>query len=256
MFIRKCAAQLYTVRDALKEDYNLVLRRLKEQGWHAVQVSGTHGYTPQQIGSFLRENQLATAGMHVSITELTDDMAGVITQARIFNTRDIVVPYLPQEYQNALGYQMFKSHMNALAKKLSAVGYRLSYHNHAFEFATTINGMDALAYLLHPTPDNALLAEIDVYWVKKGGQDPLSYIKTYANRMPIIHLKDMADDEAQSFAEVGTGTIDFLPILRWGEANGVEWYAVEQDTCPRNPLDCLNTSLEHLRTYAAQLTGK
>ena len=256
MFLRKCAAQLYTVRDALKADYNLVLRRLKEQGWHAVQVSGTHGYTPQQIGGFLREHQLQTAGMHISLAELTDDMAGVIAQARIYNTRDIVVPYLPSEYQNALGYQMFKSHMNVLAKKLSAVGYRLSYHNHAFEFATTINDMDALAFLLHPTPDNALLAEIDVYWVKKGGQDPLSYISAYANRMPIIHLKDMADDAEQSFAALGTGTIDFLPILRWGEANGVEWYAVEQDTCPGDPLEALNTSLTHLRTLAPQVVQK
>ncbi|MFN5934270.1 MAG: sugar phosphate isomerase/epimerase family protein, partial [Roseiflexaceae bacterium] len=93
----------------------------------------------------------------------------------------------------------------------------------------------------------------DTYWVKKGGADPLRFLAPYSQRMPIIHLKDMSKDGSEAFAEVGEGLIDFVPILRWGEANGIEWYAVEQDTCPRNPLDCLNTSLTNLRAMAAQL---
>jgi sugar phosphate isomerase/epimerase len=251
--LHKYAAQLYTVRDALEKDYNGVLKALREQGWQAVQVSGTRGYTPEQIASFLREHQLKTAGMHISIAELTNDMADVMRQATLYGTRDIIVPYLPREYQNELGYQMFKSHMNALAKPLNAAGFRLSYHNHDFEFATTINGVSALEYLLDPSADNAILAEIDVYWVKKGGADPLAFIAPYSQRMPIIHLKDMAADG--SFGAVGTGSIDFVPILRWGEANGIEWYAVEQDTCPGDPLDALNTSLTNLRAMTPQVHG-
>jgi sugar phosphate isomerase/epimerase len=251
--IHKVAAQLYTCRDLLEKDYNGVLKALKEQGWPAVQVSGSRGYTPVQIAGFLRENGFKTAGLHVSLDELTNDMAGAVSQALLYGTRDIIVPYLPREYQNVLGYQMFKSHMNALAKPLNAAGFRLSYHNHDFEFATTIDGVSALEWLLRPSPDNAILAEIDTYWVKKGGADPLRFLAPYSQRMPIIHLKDMAKDGSEAFAEVGEGLIDFVPILRWGEANGIEWYAVEQDTCPRNPLDCLNTSLTNLRAMAAQL---
>ena len=251
--LHKCAAQLYTCRDLLEQDYNGVLKALKAQGWQAVQVSGSRGYTPVQIAGFLRENGLKTAGLHVSLDELTNDMAGAVSQALLYDTRDIIVPYLPREYQNVLGYQMFKSHMNALAKPLNAAGFRLSYHNHDFEFATTIAGVSALEWLLQPSPDNAILAEIDTYWVKKGGADPLSFLAPYSHRMPIIHLKDMTTDDRQTFAEVGTGSIDFLPILRWCEANGVEWYAVEQDVCDRNPLDCLATSLANLRQLASQL---
>lgn len=68
--------------------------------------------------------------------------------------------------------------------------------------------------------------------------------------MPIIHLKDMTNDERQTFAEVGEGVIDFMPILEWGEKNGIEWYAVEQDRCDRPPLDCLQTSLTNLKKFA------
>ncbi|MNF12209.1 hypothetical protein D3C80_2136240 [compost metagenome] len=64
--------------------------------------------------------------------------------------------------------------------------------------------------------------------------------------MPILHLKDMTSDGKQYFAEIGTGLIDFAPILRWGLQSGVEWFAVEQDYCPGSPLDSLALSLENL----------
>jgi sugar phosphate isomerase/epimerase len=71
--------------------------------------------------------------------------------------------------------------------------------------------------------------------------------------MPIIHLKDMANDEDLSFAEVGTGSIDFEPILRWGEENGIEWYAVEQDVCPGNPMDSLRVSINNLHRLIGEM---
>jgi len=69
-------------------------------------------------------------------------------------------------------------------------------------------------------------------------------------------LKDMTNDAAQTFAEIGTGSIDFEPILRWGEQNGIEWYAVEQDKCPGNPMDSLQISLDNLYKLADRIQGK
>ncbi|WP_227872105.1 sugar phosphate isomerase/epimerase family protein [Paenibacillus albus] len=80
----------------------------------------------------------------------------------------------------------------------------------------------------------------------KAGEDPLTFISQYANRMPILHLKDMTSDGRQYFAEIGSGIIDFAPILRWGLQSGVEWFAVEQDYCSGAPMDSLAQSLEHL----------
>jgi hypothetical protein len=60
-------------------------------------------------------------------------------------------------------------------------------------------------------------------------------------------MKDMAPGEEGNFAEVGTGVIDFEPVLRWGEENGVEWYIIEQDVCPGNPLDSLRVSIGNLQ---------
>lgn len=252
----KFAAQLYTLRDELEQDFPGVLRDLKRMGWPAVQISGLRGHTAEEISSVIKETGLKTAGMHVSLAEVNNELGTVLEQAKLFNTRDLVVPFLPKEFQNELGYKLLRSNLNDIARKLKPLGFTLSYHNHAFEFDTIMDGKSALEYILEPGEDNLVLAEIDVYWVKKGGRDPVSFLAPYENRMPIIHLKDMTDDEDQAFAEVGTGTIDFASILGWCEQSGVQWYAVEQDVCKRSPMDCLQTSLDNLNKLADQFEQK
>lgn len=243
---RKFAAQLYTVREELKEGIRPLFKKLKDMGWAGVQLSALpKGYDPNEVALALKENELEAAGMHISLDRLQTDLAGVLKEVDLYGTKDIICPFIGSELRNASGYRELKNSLNKVAR--NAQGYRISYHNHAFEFDTEIDGQEALRYLLDPDDDNQILAEIDVYWIKKGGFDPVEYIQPYANRMPIIHLKDMTNDTRQTFAEVGEGTINFLPILQWGEANGVEWYAVEQDVCERSPLDCLQTSLTNLK---------
>lgn len=249
---RKFAAQLYTLREELKEGIRPLFKTLKEMGWAGVQISALpEGYDPQEVAQALQENELSTAGMHISLDRLKNDLAGVLAEADLYNTKDIICPAVPSSYHNREGFIRLKQELNKIAEK--APGYRVSYHNHAFEFDVEIDGLDGLQYLLEPTPENKVFAEIDVFWVKKGGREPAAYIEPYRNRMPIIHLKDMTNDERQTYAEVGEGIIDFVPILQWGEDHGVEWYAVEQDVCERSPLDCLQTSLTNLKNLAKQV---
>ncbi len=71
--------------------------------------------------------------------------------------------------------------------------------------------------------------------------------------MPVIHIKDkeMAGDEAV-MAPIGEGNLDWEHLLPACEAAGVEWYAVEQDICRRDPFDCLRSSFEFLRRHGAR----
>lgn len=248
----KFAAQLFTLREELKEGIRPLFKKLKEMGWHAVQISALPaGYDPEEVALALEENQLKAAGMHISLDRLQSDLEGVLKEADLYKTKDIICPYVQPEMRNEAGYRSLKQALSDIAKQVP--DYRISYHNHDFEFETNIEGKDALSYILDPVEDNPILAEVDVFWVKKAGLDPVEYIQPFANRMPIIHLKDMTNDDRQTFAEVGEGVIDFMPILKWGEQNGVEFYAVEQDVCERPPLECLETSLTNLKKMASQL---
>ncbi|GGE49278.1 sugar phosphate isomerase [Pullulanibacillus camelliae] len=248
----KFAAQLFTLREELKRGIAPVFKELKQMGWAGVQISALpEGYDPDEVAAALKENQLGTAGMHISLQRMEEDLSGVLQEADLYNTKDIVCPFLPESLRTVKGYKEVRSRLNRIAE--DAFGYRISYHNHNFELATTMDGKTALEYLLEPSEDNRVLAEVDLYWVKKGGGDPLAFIQPYKNRMPIIHLKDMTDDEEETFAEVGTGKIDFAPILRWCERSGVEWYAVEQDKCPGDPMQSLEISLKNLNQLALQM---
>ncbi|MGG1519716.1 sugar phosphate isomerase/epimerase [Paenibacillus oryzisoli] len=253
MIQQKCALQLYTLREECKVDFPKVLREIKSMGWAGVQFAGYHGYDPEVLAETAEKTGLQTAGLHVSYQRVTEELDELIAEARMFKTRDLIMSSTPMNLRDLEGYTEIKKRLNAAAEQLRLEDMRISYHNHAYEFDTAINGLSAFEFLLEPTMDNLILAEIDVYWVKKGGYDPLSIISRYSGRMPIIHLKDMALNNEQTFAEIGEGCIDFSPILKWGEQNGIEWYVVEQDKCFRAPMDCVQTSFTNLSRIVTEL---
>lgn len=251
---QKFAAQLYTLRNEIQKDFPGVLRTLKKMGWEAVQIDGLFGYPDEDIAAVLKETGLKTAGMHISLERMNNELKTVLKEADLFGTTDFFCHYLEEKYQNIEGYKQVKRELLEVARKVSPLGYRVGYHNHDFEFKTMADDMFALDYLLKPEGNMFIYPEVDTYWVKAAGQDPLTYIKKYPGRIPILHLKDMTNDKEQAFAEIGTGSIDFLPILKWGEQNGVEYYAVEQDECKGSPFDSLGTSLENLIKLSESLS--
>ncbi|MFC5401523.1 sugar phosphate isomerase/epimerase family protein [Cohnella soli] len=251
----KLAAQLFTLRNELKKDFVGTLKEVKKMGWSAVQIDGLHGNDPKEISVVMREIGLRAAGMHVGLERMKHDLEAVLEEGRLFDTKDIICHSLPDSLQNEEGYRSVRSDLLAVSEKVTSLGYRVGYHNHDFEFHTELDGRYALDYVLELDPQRPIYAEIDTYWVKKADLDPLTYIQKYANRMPILHLKDMTSDGRKYFAEIGSGIIDFAPIVRWGEANGVEWYAVEQDYCPGSPMDSLASSLEYLTKRMPLIEG-
>jgi len=242
----KISVQLYTLREQCAADFPGVLRELARIGYSAVQFAGFHGYDPQLLKSVLAETGLRVSGLHYGADELLNETERVMAEAALFGTPDIVCAGVWGEYQNEEGYRTIKRRFNELAGRVQTEGLRISYHNHAFEFDTIVDDKDALSFLIEAAADNAILAEPDVYWLKKGGRDPVEFLKPYVGRVPILHMKDMTDDEEQFFAEIGTGSIDFEPIVRWGEASGVEWYVVEQDACKSDPMESVRTSYTNL----------
>ena len=243
----KFAAQLYTLREACKQDFYGTLRTLKDMGWRAVQIDGLHGYSAESIAEVLRETGLSVAGMHISLSRMNHELEAVIREAELFGTPYIYCNSVPGSLQNEAGYRQLKRELLTVSEKVRGAGLYIGHHNHDFEFHTVVDGKAAMDYVLDPEEQGALLPEFDTYWIRKAGLDPLTYISTYAGRrLPILHFKDMTSDERQYFTEIGAGCIDFEPILAWGEANGVEYYAIEQDYCPGNPFDSLAQSLDYL----------
>jgi hypothetical protein len=98
--------------------------------------------------------------------------------------------------------------------KLHEAGITLCYHNHDFEFEI-LDGKYGLDWLYQSTNAQYLQAELDTYWIQKGGANPVEYLKSHAGRVPLLHIKDMTADGdfAESVREFWTGP-PFSPLLK------------------------------------------
>ena len=240
------ALQLYTVRDALSKDYVGTLKKVKEIGYDAVQLTGVFPYDAPKTRGILDELGLQAAGCHIALEELESDVGKWIEFCQVLGTRDVVCPYLPDERRGSLDDWLKTALLlDQIGAQCREKGARLSYHNHSFEFVK-FNGRYALDLLYEHTSPAHLYAEIDTYWVKHGGEEPRDFIRKYSGRIPILHVKDMASDEERSFAEVGSGILDWPAIHRAAVQAGVECYCVEQDTCKRDPLESAAMSLDYV----------
>ena len=109
----------------------------------------------------------------------------------------------------------------------AGAGIKFGYHNHDYEFKQ-IEGQTIYDLMLENSSPDHVMFEMDVYWVMRGGQNPVDYLKKYPNRFPILHIKDEK-------AIGASGTMDFKSIFDQAYANGVkDWYVeVERYDAPQ-----------------------
>ncbi|HEX6971628.1 MAG TPA: sugar phosphate isomerase/epimerase [Limnochordia bacterium] len=243
------AVQLFTLRNEAARDFVGTLREVADAGYHGVEFAGYGGLTARDLRQILDDFGLKAAGSHVGFDALRKDIERQLDYNRELGSRYIVCPSLPQSlHRDAAGFRQAAGILDEIGHRCRSAGFTFCYHNHAFEFQT-FDGRYGLDILYGGSRPENVQAEIDVYWVKKGGADPVEFIRRYAGRAPLIHLKDMTGDERATFAEVGEGVLDFEAIFAAAEEGGVQWYIVEQDQCARPPVESVKISLNNLRRW-------
>jgi sugar phosphate isomerase/epimerase len=242
--------QLYTVREQMAEDPVATLKEVAAMGY-----AGVEGGPPKVMGNadyiaVLNDLGLTLAGGGCSPKELREDIQAVVERCGELGI-DTLMTGIGGELRERDGdWKAVVADLAEGCAKAAEAGLRICYHNHAFEFEQTVDGQYGLDYLLATIPAAHIQAELDVYWVQTGGEDPVAYICNYAGRLPRLHLKDRApapDDQTCPFAEVGQGILDWDGIFAAAPEAGVEWYLVEQDRWTRPPLECARMSLDFLK---------
>ncbi len=241
------ALQLYTVRDHLEKDTPGTLRRVKEIGYDFVELAGFGSHSPNDYKQMLADAGLKAISGHFPYEDVVKTTGAVIESVKALDLHYAVVPWLGGEMcpdQDAW-IRCAKAMDNAGAQ-FQREGITLCYHNHAHEFQR-YDGQYILDILLGAANASNLAAELDTYWVKYGGADPVAYIKKYAGRTPLLHLKDMTGGDDRTFAEMGRGIMEWTPILSAAAKARVQWYIVEQDECAGDSLESARISAEYVR---------
>ncbi len=246
------AAQLYTVRDFTQtpEDIAETFKKIRKIGYEAVQVSAFGPVDPQDVKTMLDDNGLVCCITHISYDRLTNDLSTVINEHKLWNCRHVAIGSMPQQFREdgVDGIRKFAAEANKIGRQLAEADLTFSYHNHSFEFARA-GETTMMDILFNETNPRYVKAELDTYWVQHGGADPTAWIRRMKDRMPVIHVKDMTiqNHREQIMAEVGEGNLNWPAILEACKEANVEWYAVEQDICQRDPFESLAISFKNLK---------
>lgn len=243
------AVQLYTLREFLKtsEDIAKSLKKVREIGYEAVQLSGMGPIEPEELKRIVDGEGLTVCATHVAWDRLNNETDKVIEEHKLWECDVIAIPSIPSTYRTEEGYAQFAKEATELGKRLAEEGITLAYHNHSFEFER-FGKETGLSILFKESDPKYLTAELDTYWVQHGGADPIDWIRKLKDRQRVIHLKDMViKDNQQIMAEVGEGNLNWPGIIEACKEVGIEWYIIEQDRCQRDPFESLAISLRNLQ---------
>jgi sugar phosphate isomerase/epimerase len=240
--------QLYTVRAQMAKDFEGTLARVARVGYREVEFAGYFDKQPQEVWRVLERYGLSAPAAHVPYEALKADWEATLEDARTLGHRYLVVPSIPQEERRTLdGWRRVAREFNRAAVAVQQAGLQFAYHNHDFEFARIGTGT-RLGYdvLLAETDPTLVLMEMDLYWITKGGGDPLAYFERWPGRFALVHVKDMRRTRTRPMTEVGRGVIDFKEIFAQREQAGIQHFFVEHDH-PADAFASIRTSYEYLR---------
>lgn len=262
------ALQLYSVRDELDKDYEATLRKVKAMGYDGVELPGlSDKVTPAEIKKLCEEIGLVPISSHVPLLDMIAN-PDIIKSFKEIGCKYVVIPYLNEDLRPGTdGFAKVIDAAKMLSEKANELDLKICYHNHDFEF-TKIGDEYAIDILYNEVP--YLQPEFDICWVKVAGVDPSDYIRKYAGRQDLLHLKDyvgeqcenmynligLDDDEEKiasgnfEFRPIGYGCQDFYSILNAAEDAKVEWIIIEQDqpSIGKTPLECAELGVKYINT--------
>jgi sugar phosphate isomerase/epimerase len=244
--IDKVGLQLYTVRDLMKTDVEGTLAHVAQIGYKEVEFAGYFGHPPEHIRAFLDRNGLSAPSTHVAY-ENDDQWKAALDTAKKIGHEYIVMPWIPAERRKTLDdWKNFAQVFNHAGQMAHDAGIQFAYHNHNFEFPK-IDGQVPYDVLLQSTDPKLVQLEIDLYWITLAGADPLAYFARWPGRVPLVHVKDMANTPEHQWADVGRGTIDWKRIFAKKDQAGIKHFFVEHDQPPQ-PFEDIAASYNYLKT--------
>lgn len=279
--------QLYSVRNALARDPWGTLALLAEAGFTYLEAANHRartdpgvgfGVTASELRARLASLGLSIVGCHINPLELDILPRALDYQAELGNMQfgcDIeFFPFGNRDY--VLRRCELFNHVGELARER---GMRFYYHNHFQEFQR-IGDDYVYDLILENTDPDLVKLEMDTYWMYRGDQDPITWMRKFADRVILLHQKDFPSDAPQPlnlfdgvvsptenidlavfeerkdtrcFTEIGTGMLPIQSILDTaGTLPELDYLILEQDHTALDEIESIRTSKE---AFTTGLTG-
>lgn len=232
--------ELYSFRNQFKTDVAGTLERVSRMGFREVEVHSTYGLSVDSFNTLLKKNNLTTVSLGVEFKELETNPQAVAEKAMALGAKFVVCFWIPHN-GNEFTFDNAKHAVdifNAAGKVLKENGIAFCYHPHGYEFRpyeqTTL-----FDYMMKNMKRKYANFQMDVFWIKHPGQDPVTLLKKYKKRFLLMHLKDrkpgtpgnqngQADDETNVI--LGTGDVNIAAIMKQAKKSRIQNYFIEDES--------------------------
>lgn len=232
--------QLYSLRNQFAKDVPGTMAKVKEMGIIQIEGGDTYGLPFDQYIKLLAQNGLSMVSFGADFDRLANNPQFVADEAKSFGAKYVMCAWIPHS-GNQFTIEDTKKAIavfNKAGEILTKSGISLCYHPHGYEFGQYENGT-LFDYMVANMDPRFVNFEMDVFWVKHPGQDPVALLKKYPNRFLLMHLKDRksgtvgnqngnADDDSN--VVLGSGDVGIAEIMKEAKKNGVKYCFIEDES--------------------------
>jgi len=244
--------QLWSVKQALYKDTLGVLKQIASNGYKTIE--GFEG----ELGLFwgMKHTELKKVmddlGMNFisSHCEISEDFESKVAQASEIGMKYLICPHIGAQ-PTIDHYKKFADKFNLCGEIAKKYGIRFAYHNHEYSFVP-MNGIVPQDILMKNTDPAMVDFEMDLYWTRVAGINPIAYMDQFPNRFKLVHVKDFVKvntPEGHESCVIGKGTIDYKILLPEVAKRGVQHMIVEQEAYTgTNELDAARDDATFMKT--------
>ncbi len=244
--------ELYSVRNALKDDPTGTVRAVAQMGYQVVEFYAPYfDWTEPQtkdMKKLLDDLGIRCLSTHNSSSYFTAENLKKARDMNLILGSRYIVMSSSQPKPGLNGWKELADTLNSTADQLEPAGLKAGYHNHELEF-TPIDGKRPIEILAKNTKSSIML-QLDIGTCLKAGSDPVAWIRANPGRIRSIHCKDWSPDPGKGYTVLfGEGAADWKSIFAAAESvGGVEYYLVEQEGSRFSEFDTARKCLQTFRT--------
>lgn len=232
--------QLYSLRNQMKEDVGKAIKQIHDWDIDVVEGGGAlYGNSIHEFKAILEQNKVSVVSVDSSVGEIRDNPMGAVYKADFYGAKYATIYWMP--FDNKVGFNIENAKalvkvLNEGGKILKQHGVTLQYHPHGYEFGEYKDGT-FLDYIIQNTTESKF--QMDVFWVKQGGGDPVAILQKYPNRFTSLHVKDRlpgSPNSSDGTADVetnvvlGSGDIGIAAIIKEAKKQGIQYFFIEDES--------------------------
>ncbi len=241
---QKIGIQMGSMRQMMSEGMPAVITKLKELGITEIEGGGGRSMDRAAFRKLCEENGLdiVATGGGFEFLQNKDSLQKVIKNAKALGAENIVCYWIPHDGDNFTFVDMKKGVevFNTAGKTLKENGLNFWYHAHGYEFREYPEGKGTLfEYMMEKTNPEYVNFQMDVFWMKNPGQDPVALLKKYPTRWKSLHLKDRrigtpnnlnGRQDKETNVVLGTGDVGIAEVMKAAMAIGIKHYFIEDES--------------------------